>query len=291
MVGRVTRNLEDFRRRTGDVPLDSLRKGGAGAWVEFLIDLSPDLAEDLIKEELLVTPGNLDLWLLMARAHESRGQHERALELYLDIVGMSAAPEAHRGAAWILAEQGASSEAIEEHLAIADLVEEDTNSKRSEFIRLRAALQHRNLSSPALTRGLGQLWKRRAAVANQVSPIEIGRTYTRLLMARRKPEDMEVVVKLTKEYAAYAQGEPYAEDLALALSGLAAQAKPRYLVERKKKSEDGEGDDPEAADAGDEASAEEASGEPTEASSEVPGGAASPEPESAASSEKSGAGN
>lgn len=278
MVGRVTRNLEDFRRRTGDVPLDSLRKGGARAWVEFLIDLSPDVAEDLIEEELLVTPGNLDLWLLLARTHESRGQQERALELYENIVRMSGSPEAHRGAAWILAEQGAVADAIEQHLEIADQLGEDEFQKRSEFIRLRAALQHGNLDSRALTRGLEQMWKRRSRISDEVSPIEIGRTYTRLLMARRHPEDMETLVQVTDEYLEAVGDDPYAGDLALALSGLAAQAKPRYVEAKPRKSRNGDDE------AGDEEDAE-AEGAPDEDGPT----AAKPEPDAESESSESGA--
>ena len=227
-VGRVSRALREFRERTGHKPLEALRRGSAEAWVMYLLTVAPDLAEALVREDLGQTPGNVDLWVLLARTRAERGHADEALKLYRSVVAMSNDPRAHHGVAWMLAERGGSQNAIESHLRSADeAVDSPRASNRSTFVRVRAELLDPNPNLPGIIDALEKLWRRRRLIGQEVPALDLGRVYVRALMARRSPEDIERLASLGDEYSRQADDAPYSEHLARALAGLSTQLEPR----------------------------------------------------------------
>ena len=231
-VGRVSRALDEFRTRTGGRPLESLRHGSATAWVDYLLTLAPDLAEALVRTDLAATPGDLDLWLLLARTRGERGHRDEALDMYRSLVAMSNDPRAHYGVAWMLAERGGAQGAIETHLRTADEATAGGEiSARSTFVRVRGELLDSKPNHEGIIDALEKLWRRRRILGSDVPPLDLGRVYTRALMERRAPVDLERLATLGEEFSRQAQDHPYVEDLARALAGLASQLEPRDPAE------------------------------------------------------------
>ncbi|MEZ6013710.1 MAG: sigma 54-interacting transcriptional regulator [Planctomycetota bacterium] len=81
--------LTRLRRVSGQSSLEGMRRGSAKPWVDLLIDLSPELAREIVTSEQASRPGDAGLWELLGRVSESVGDDvaaQRAYETAFDIM-------------------------------------------------------------------------------------------------------------------------------------------------------------------------------------------------------------
>jgi len=205
--------------------LEQLRKGASRAWVDFLQTLDMELAEEVLQHDLLITPGNLDLWILLGRIKEGQKRSSEALRLYRTIVQMSSDPETHYRIAWILATQGGDGPTIEEHLASIDSIELDRDP-RARLVRARAELQRKEPDFETSLAALEELWSQRESLGPELTPTEIGRTLAQGLLLRHEARDLERLKSFMPELDEYTMDSPYLADLTLCLAGLGPQIEP-----------------------------------------------------------------
>ncbi|MDA1264206.1 MAG: hypothetical protein O2816_03910, partial [Planctomycetota bacterium] len=222
VVDVITKAFEALRDRTAGQPLASLRSDAAQEWGSFLLTIAPDVAETFLLEDLAVTPGDLDLWRLLAQAIAAQDRPEDATDLYEALVTMSSDPLAHEAYAWFLLERGASADKVQEHLKRASILaaDEPIDALRSKFV---AALAQLRLSEDPKISGLinsfSQLWERRGDLTG-VSTQRLGRAYITALIQRREGKDRRTIQAVLAELTRGSELDPYVADLARAMAGI-----------------------------------------------------------------------
>ncbi|MCP3920340.1 MAG: hypothetical protein GY711_32845 [bacterium] len=225
-VTRAEFNLSKLRERTDDAALNALRPGAADTWIAYLLEFAPGLAEELIREDLRHSPGDVDLWLLLARTTEVRGDRESALQLYEAIVATSDDATAHLAYARLLADSGASLSDVKKHLDAVSAASGERVPVTAHYTRAKAILHDRNPNLREAISILERLWTARKESASAIDTFELGRTYTAALIARRRAEDLTRLEELFDEIRPHAIVDPYADDFLRAMEAVVAQAAP-----------------------------------------------------------------
>jgi hypothetical protein len=246
-VNRATGAYEALRQRTEGKTLDELRPGAGAAWAAFLRELSPQLAVQILTEELERAPANVTLWLQLARAQESLGDETVAVGLLQTAIDLSDDPRAHQEMARLVARRGGDPEVIERHLAFADAAEGRQDSYRTQFIRARTDLQRTGRRPVRIVERLQDLWEVREEFSDEVSSLELGLTYAAALLQRLEGNDARILHKLVRTMQPYAFGDPYALDMLDAYGGVTRALRARVDAAQAA----------EAAGAGEEAAGEE----------------------------------
>ena len=219
-MGFASNRLRALRDRAGSRPLDSLRAGSALAWTRFLLQFSPEQAEALVREELVLTPGNLELWLALAECIRARGRTDDALDVYRRLVEMSDDHQAHLALAWMLADGGAPPSEIQTHLR-ASVREGAAPSARTTFIRLRSNVQSPETSISVTIKALTDLWNKREEIADEVPLNELGMTLAGALILRGTRAD-EAQLYGVIEQLADASTDTYERDVLRGMGSLAS---------------------------------------------------------------------
>ncbi|MFT5051338.1 MAG: tetratricopeptide (TPR) repeat protein [Chlamydiales bacterium] len=218
-AGFASNRLRALRKGARGGALDSLRPGSGSAWAELLLEFTPEGAENLLREELVITPGNLDLWLLLAECVRVRGRTDDALSIYRQLVEMSEDGQAHLALAWMLADGGATPSEVKRHLTESSGVLRP-DSARTTFIQLRSRLQSPSEPVAPVIRDLTALWDARDGRASEVPLNELGMTYASALIRRSTRED-EKQLQTVLETLAGTTGDPYERDVLRSLGALA----------------------------------------------------------------------
>jgi len=219
-AGFASNRLRALRKGARGGALDSLRPGSGSAWAKLLLDFMPEGAEDLLREELMITPGNLDLWLLLAECVRVRGRTDDALEIYRQLVEMSDDGQAHLALAWMLADGGAPPSEVKQHLS-ESLGVARPDSARINFIQLRSRLQSPAEPIGPVIGGLTELWETRDEIVGEVPLTDLGMTYASALIRRSTRQD-ERQLQTVLETLSGTTSDPYERDV---LRGLGALAK------------------------------------------------------------------
>lgn len=225
-VEMVENVFQRFRQRTGEAPLDSLRPGSARRWGELLLAVSPKLAESLARSDLAATPGNVDLWDLLALAHEAQGNDAEALRVREALVAMSNDPLAHYEYAWLLVRTGGESSEITRELYLADHSPYGGREirTRTRFLRGIAQLRTGGEVTAVLVRDLEQLWSGRRTP--DIDHVLLGRSLAQALLLRHGEKDLEKLQKVLQQLDKLPQADAYTRDLVRAYAGMLEQVAP-----------------------------------------------------------------
>lgn len=170
------RELTRLRREAKGRPLESIRRGSVRAWVGLTLELAPELARELLSEELAARPGDIELWELAANVEARLGSEDEALALYATVLAVELRPGASHSYAAMRLQRGAPDAEIERHLAAADRAFGGGRSARSKVLttqmRRRSALPRFDI----IATELGEVWAQRDRLDGTVSSTEVGLT-------------------------------------------------------------------------------------------------------------------
>ena len=218
-LGFASNRLRALRQRVGDRPLDSLRPGAALAWANFLLQIAPESAEQLVREELVRTPGDLELWLMLAECIRANGRTEEALDVYKRLVEMSDDSQAHLSLAWMLSDHGAPPAEVQRHLD-ASISKGRTASPRTILIQLRALAQSADDGIGSTIAGLTKLWQKRREIQSEVPVSDLGMAYASALISRSTRADEQQLHNVVDELLAES-ADAYERDTLRGLGALA----------------------------------------------------------------------
>jgi tetratricopeptide (TPR) repeat protein len=223
VVDVISGAFESLRTRTSGSTLASLRPGAARDWGRFLIQIAPVVGERFLLEDLASTPGNLDLWRLLALTVDEQGRTEDAGDLHAAVVAMSSDPRAHLGYAWFLLEHGHSLADVTTQLDAAKevAIDDPIDPDLLRFVSVLSQLRDENLRNlNDLVEELEDLWERRAEL-DEVPTLLLGRTYMNVLLRRLQPQNRRPLETLLEELEKASALDPYVADLARAARALA----------------------------------------------------------------------
>jgi hypothetical protein len=252
-VGRALGVLEGFRAQSGRVPLSRLAPGSVAAWVEWLQTRSSSRTEALLIEEIANDPGGIELWLALAETFERTGREAEALSLFLDLCDMAGTPEAHLGAARILARSPARGAEVEKHVLAAERARGGDLGDQGLYLRIRARMTSSGTRLDIVLDKLSDLWDARAQNRRFISPFELGRTWILALVSRRSQLDLERLDRLVRELAEYTRSGIESEWLQ-SVRGLVAEMDVREAQPanpRRKSRTGGKSDQPPVEDGAD----------------------------------------
>ena len=260
-LDRTLDRLAQFRESVGDVALHELRPGSARKWIEFVMRYHPGRARELVDQELRLSPGVFDLWLLLGQSAERWGDREAALELYDDLVAMSSDPEAHLALADLLTRFGGTVGEVQEHLKHAQLADQPAKG-RITFLHAKSQLFSSEPDLATVKRLLELLWKERAALGRELDMYELGRTLvTTWIRGGAGAMDLKKAESMATLLEGFAHSD-LEKDLAVAYRGLATTLLERMpsreeRLEAKDRAEEEEGAQEEGGEPGQEASRKE----------------------------------
>ncbi len=219
-VRRAEGALRILRREGGERTLEELRPGSSAAWMEFLLELSPDLASEQLDIDQRRSPGDLYLWTSRARTFEAQSQFQEAETAFAHILAMSDEPIAHGEYARLLTRRGAPLQEVEMHLKKADAALGRGNSARTSFLTARGTLYSKRAGLGRIVGRLRDLWAVRDEFRDEVPPLELGRVYATTLFLLASERSMQTLEVVTDDLARYTEQDPYAPDLVQAYTSL-----------------------------------------------------------------------
>lgn len=219
-VRRAEGALRTLRREGTDKTLDQLRRGSGMLWVSYLLRLAPNLAAQQIEDDLVLTPGDVNLWLARAQTLEAQGLPKQAEQAFLQVLAMSDSPVAHGELARLMTDRGASLEQVQPHLTKADEALGRKESARSTFLTARGSIYSKGRSLGRVSGKLQGLWDAREEFKDEVAPMELGRVYATTLFLLSSVRSLDQLETVTAEMQSYTDQDPYAADLVQAYSSL-----------------------------------------------------------------------
>lgn len=219
-VRRAEGALRALRRERPGETLDQLRSGSGLHWVSYLLNLSPDLAATQIEIDLMLTPGDVNLWLARAQTLEAQGLSQEAEQAFRQVLAMSDSPVAHGELARLLTNRGAALDQVQMHLTKADQALGRKNSARSIFLTARGSLYAKGRSLGRVSGKLQGLWNVRDEFSDEVSPMELGRVYATTLFLLSSARSFDKLEAVTADMQRYAHQDPYTADLVQAYTSL-----------------------------------------------------------------------
>ncbi|MFT5734409.1 MAG: tetratricopeptide (TPR) repeat protein, partial [Planctomycetota bacterium] len=193
LAGVARRMLNDLHRDSGRKPLDQLRRGSTRPWIEFLRDISPELAGEILARDLVLEPGNLDLWQLSGEVAETLGQYEEARGYYETLMKIDPRAETAFSLAEIIIREGEDTGAARQLLILASrmlLGGSDKANYLKTVVDLRDERLIRgstNKAAPKLEEivpRLKELWRTRQRIAKEVNSTDLGLLYADALFRR-----------------------------------------------------------------------------------------------------------
>lgn len=224
-VRRAFAQLDAFRRTTRDQPLDQLRPGASRSWMQFYAKLDPRGAEDFVRQELMLDPGSLDLWILLGEALDAQGRWSEAIAHFELVLEMMPDSSTRRRLVRLLATYGNDRERLEEHVtAVVEMDGDPTDVEMNYYLALGLV----NEGEVSLDRGLAmleKLWVNRASTG-ELSHTDIGRAFGAALLLRGSARDRRMATAILLEVAPLTE-DPIQRNLAVALGNLAASTTPQ----------------------------------------------------------------
>ena len=211
--------LEQLRKRSSDTPLNELRPGATRRWVEFFVDVAPQVAADLVEAELEREPGNLELLRLAGEVAEAADRLDDARRNYETYLAIDPDSEIGYELVELMISAGAKRSEIARKLSQADRFQAG-GSARSTYLNALAKLRDHRPELDRIIRSLAGLWKQRSHSWSEVSPLDLGRLYVDALMRRATSEDLEIVDVVIDDLREIAEGELYEPEFLSALSGI-----------------------------------------------------------------------
>jgi hypothetical protein len=191
-VERAWNRLEKFRAASGDVPLDSLRRGATQAWLGLYETYAPELGERLVRAELARRPEDLDLWLMLGRCFEAQNEPTRALEHYEALRRMLPDTRAIARICELLAELGTDHARLERELSQwSSLDRLSPEAPRPRFLRGKSLVVGRQGVAIEGLELLSGLWDQRQQIASVVAGADLGLVYGSALLRRGDRADRE----------------------------------------------------------------------------------------------------
>lgn len=244
VVDVITRAFDSLRARTPGRALAELRPGSAREWGEFLVQVSPEATATFLLEDLAITPGDLELWRLLARSIAAQDRTADATDLYRAVTTMSHDPLAHHDYAWFLIERGGKLAEVEAQLDAAEAASGEDRLPAGRLPFLGALSELRLTERPrlqAILPSLETLWDRRRRLED-LPTLRVGSSYVTALALRGQAQDHRTMERVLGELAEAAAGDPYVPDLVRALTQLAPSLPtlPTPSQERRRKPEESE---------------------------------------------------
>ena len=252
VVDVLTRAFESLRARTAGRPMAELRPGAARDWGEFLVEFAPMETAAFLLEDLASTPGDLDLWRLLARAVANQGRTSDAGDLYTAITTMSHDPAAHHDYAWFLIEHGGQVDEVSVQIDAARASAEEAPLGKGRLTFLAALSQLRLNDKPRINGilpPLQSLWTKRDRLGD-APLLRIGRAYVTALALRGQEKDRRALKKVLGELGQAAENDPYVVDLVRAVIALEPGIPPSPSAdevgsrEQRAPTEEAQGDQP-----------------------------------------------
>lgn len=215
--------LEQLFERSGQKTLEALRPGSARTWVETLIPIAVDVADDLVQRDLSLEPGNLEMWRLAAAVAEARGDLKRATDIYETLLAIDSKAATGYAMASLLIQEGATRREVEPILRQADRAQ-GGGSVRSNYLRAVAQMRSANAPLDSMVTSLATIWETRDRARDDVDPLELGLLYMEALFRRNTAEDQETILALLAELEESMGDELYVGDVLSALEGVAKTA-------------------------------------------------------------------
>ncbi len=183
---------------SGRKPLDQLRRGCTRRWIEFLAPIAPDVAESVLERDLVLEPGNLDLWQLSGEIAELQNDRENSKEFYQTLMAIDPRPETAFALAEIMIEEGAEPRESKRILAQASRAQAG-GSARAIYLQTVADLRDRLLDYPVdrapqlvtIVPRLRELWKSRERIRKEVDALDLGLLYADALFRRLSAIELE----------------------------------------------------------------------------------------------------
>jgi hypothetical protein len=190
--------LDRLYQDSGRKPLDQLRRGCTRRWIEFLAPIAPDVAEAVLERDLVLEPGNLDLWQLSGEIAEIQNDRKNSKGFYETLMAIDSRPETAFALAEIMIEEGAEPREAKKILARASRAQAG-GSARAIYLQTVADLRDRLLDFPAkrtpklvtIVPRLRELWKSRERVRKEVDPLDLGLLYADALFRRLSAIELE----------------------------------------------------------------------------------------------------
>ena len=223
-VRRAEGALRVLRREGEERVLDDLRPGSAAIWIDFLLELSPELASEQIALDQETRLGDLNLWIARARILEAQGRFQAAEDAFAHLIAMSDDPKVHGEYARLLTRRGAALPLVRQHLENADADSGRRSSPRSDYLLARGTLYSQRTNLGVVANRLSNLWKTRDEFRGEVPPLELGRVYATTLFQISNVSSLRRLRGVTEDMARYTQQDPYAPDLVQAFTNLARAA-------------------------------------------------------------------
>ncbi len=88
-VSRALVRLRSFREQHKGLSLEELQRGSTKEWAEFFVEASPGAAEDFLRAELELQPGDLELWRLLGRVLRELGDLEASTDFLMRAARMA----------------------------------------------------------------------------------------------------------------------------------------------------------------------------------------------------------
>ena len=195
---RAAKVLDRLYLDSGRKPLDQLRRGCTRRWINFLSPIAPDVAQAVLERDLVLEPGNLDLWQLSGDVAELRNDRESARSYYETLMAIDPRPETAFALAEIMIEDGANPRGSKTILAQASRAQAG-GSARAIYLQTVAELRDRYLDNKSswapklinIVPRLSELWKSRERIRKEVDPLDLGLLYTDALFRRLSAIELE----------------------------------------------------------------------------------------------------
>ncbi len=177
-VGRAWERLDAFQAQFGDVPLEQLAKGSTRAWFDFTVELDPRRAERLVQTELDKTPGNPDLYAMLADALVKQNRLQDGYELYERLLRILPEPLSLMRAASVLADICSGPAQVQAlGVRFENVREWELGDPVPRYIRARAFLTGNDQARDFGIDLLAELWKRRDEPGFTLDPLELSWRY------------------------------------------------------------------------------------------------------------------
>jgi len=205
----------------GELSIEDVCSGAAEAWGSWLLEISPNLANEFLERELLRAPGRSDLWRLNAQALIALDQRSAAA-LQLDgLCRASNAPEAQLLMASLQARSGTAPSEVAATLAPAREHLDKSQTALADFSETWTKLQNGGPLGPNLV-VLGRLWRERNASAENLDTNTLGLVYLSALVHRNHERDIKVLGQLSAALMRNPRNQSYLPPTIRAMNGLSA---------------------------------------------------------------------
>ncbi|MEW6074554.1 MAG: hypothetical protein AB1726_18405 [Planctomycetota bacterium] len=219
-IARAQERMERLRERTGRVPIETLRRGEAARWVEFLAGLDAQAALELADAELLADPAAIDLWRARSTALAAAGRREEAAAELSTLLLMVADPAAQLQQAGLFAGLDRGPALVLPTLQRLERRGEVERPAELVLVRSRALLAGTARERDQGLALLGAAWDASDPAVGAPLRTAIGRTLAEALLLRGAAGDDELAAAILADLVP-AASDPLERDYFQALLNLA----------------------------------------------------------------------